>query len=162
MERSTRLITIPFLVASLLAAHGAWAAVSISLSGSWFELVDETDLAGPAGSDLISIYESAADQVQIQILTDIGEDWRVDVRRVDTDWHGDLDLFVRRTSEGSGPGSISGGDSYQELSTSYQEFFSGTDDRSGVNIQIKLEGVSASTGSGNYLTTIYYTIVEVR
>jgi hypothetical protein len=162
MERSTKLAIALLIAAAIISAEGVWAAVSISVTGDWFETIDETDLAGGAGSDLVSTYESAADQVSIDIADAPTESWRVDVRKVDTDWHGDLSLYVRRTSDGSGSGSIAGGASYQQISSTYQEFFSGSLDRSGITAQLMLDGVSAAMGCGNYLTTVYYTVVEVE
>jgi hypothetical protein len=162
MERSTKLAIALLIAAAIISSEGVWAAVSISVTGDWFETIDETDLAGGAGSDLVSTYESAADQVSIDIGDAPTESWRVDVRKVDTDWHGDLILYIRRTSDGSGSGSIAGGTSYQQISSTYQEFFSGNLGRSGVAAQLMLDGVSAGIGCGNYLTTVYYTVVEVE
>ena len=162
MERRPKIGIVLLITAALIPAEGVWAAVSISVTGSWFETIDETDLVGGAGSDLRSTYESAADQVSINVVGADKKSWRIDVRKVDTDWHGDLSLYVRRTSDGSGQGQITGGTSYQQLSDTYQEFFSGDRNRKNVNVQLMLDGVSAQTPCGNYLTTVYYTIVEVR
>ena len=162
MERRPKIGIVLLIAAALIPAEGVWAAVSISVTGSWFETVDETDLVGGAGSDLQSTYESAADQISIDIGGAGKKNWRVDVRKVDTDWHGDLNLYVRRTSDGSGQGQITGGTSYQQLSDTYQQFFSGSRNRRGVSVQLMLEGVSASMPCDNYLTTVYYTVVEVR
>ena len=162
MERRSKIGFVLLLAAALIPAEGVWAAVSISVTGSWFETIDENDLVGGAGSDLQSTYESAADQVSIDLLGAGKKYWRVDVRKVDTDWHGDLDLYLRRTSDGSGKGQIAGGTSYQQVTDTYQEFFNGDGNRRGVNVQLMLDGVSAALPCGNYLTTVYYTVVEVR
>lgn len=162
MERRSRIGFVLLLAAALIPAEGVWAAVSIGVTGSWFETIDETDLVGGAGSDLRSTYESAADQVSIDLLGAGKKGWRVDVRKVDTDWHADLGLYVRRTSDGSGNGQIAGGTSYQQVTDTYQEFFRGDGNRRNVNVQLMLDGVSAELPCGNYLTTVYYTVVEVR
>jgi hypothetical protein len=162
MERSTQIAIVVLIAAALIPAEGVWAAVSISVTGSWFETLDETDLIGGPGSDLKSTIESAADQVSVDIVGAGNKNWRVDVRKVDTDWHSSLGLYLRRTSDGSGQGQITGGTSYQQLSDTYQEFFSGGRNHRGVNIQLMLDGVSAQLECGNYLTTVYYTVVEVN
>ena len=162
MERRSRIGLVLLLAAALIPAEGVWAAVSIRVSGSWFETVDETDLVGGAGSELKSTFESAADQVSITLLGAGQGGWRVDVRKVDTDWHSDLGLYVRRTSDGSGSGQIAGGTSYQQVTDTYQEFFRGSSNRRDVGVQLMLDGVSADLPGGNYLTTVYYTVVEVR
>jgi hypothetical protein len=162
MERSSKIGIVLLIAAALISAEGVWAAVSISVTGSWFETIDETDLVGGPGSDLKSTYESAADQVSIDIVGAGNKNWRVDVRKVDTDWHSSLGLYVRRTSDGSGRGQITGGTSYQQLSDTYQQFFSGHRNRREINVQLMLDGVSAELECGDYLTTVYYTVVEVN
>jgi hypothetical protein len=162
MERRTRIVTVLLLTAALISAEGVWAAVSIRVSGSWFETIDENDLVGAPGSELRATYESAADQVSIDLQGAGNRGWRIDVRKLDTDWHTDLGLYVRRTSDGSGKGQITGGTSYRQVTDTHQEFFEGTDNRRGVNVQLMLDGVSAELPCGDYLTTIYYTVVEVR
>jgi hypothetical protein len=153
---------ILLITAALIPTEGLWAAVSIRVTGSWFETIDETDLVGGAGSELSSSIESAADQVSINLLGAGNKAWRVDIRKVDTDWHGDLSLLARRTSDGAGQGQITGGTSYQQISDTYQAFFNGTHNRRNVNVQLMLDGVSAGLPCGNYLTTVYYTVVEVN
>ena len=162
MERRSRIGFVLLLAAALIPVEGVWAAVSIRVSGSWFETIDETDLVGGAGSQLKSTIESAADQVSITLLGAGNSSWRIDVRKVDTDWHGDLGLYVRRTSDGSGQGQIAGGTSYQQVTDTYQEFFHGDHNRRDANVQLMLDGVSAELPCGNYLTTVYYTVVEVN
>jgi hypothetical protein len=162
MERRSRIGLVLLLTAALIPAEGVWAAVSISVTGSWFETIDETDLVGGAGSELKSTYESAADQISIDLLGAGQKGWRVDVRKVDTDWHAALGLYVRRTSDGVGKGQIAGGTSYQQVTDTYQEFFRGDHNRRNINVQLMLDGVSAELPCGNYLTTVYYTVVEVR
>jgi len=161
MERRSRIGLILLFAAALIPAEGVWAAVSVRVSGSWFETLDETDLVGGAGSQLKSTIESAADQVSITLLGAGNSSWRVDVRKVDTDWHGDLGLYVRRTSDGSGQGQIAGGTSYQQVTDTYQEFFRGRKNCRDASLQLMLDGVSAELPCGNYLTTVYYTVVEV-
>jgi hypothetical protein len=162
MERSSKIGIILLITAALISSEGVWAAVSINVTGSWFETIDATDLVGGAGSELEATCESAADQVSVTIIGAGNKSWRVDVRKVDTDWHNDLGLYVRRTSDGSGSGRVIGGTSYQQLSDTYQEFFSGDHNRRNVSVQLMLDGISADLPCGDYLTTVYYTVVEVR
>ena len=155
MERRLKIGISLLIAAALISSEAVWAAVSISVTGSWFESIDATDLTGGAGSDLPSAYESAADQVSIQVVGAGNSDWCVDIHKVDTDWHGDLGLHVRRTSDGSGQGRISGGTSYQQVSDTHQEFFSGDHNRKNISVQLMLDGVSADLPCGDYLTTVY-------
>ena len=141
--------------AVLCCAHGA-AAPAITAIGNWSLTIDSGDLVGGAGTDLIETYESGADETLIAISNMAGneDNWRVDVRRTDTSWHGDLRLWVRRTGDGSGAGSITGGTSYQEVSSTDGAFFSGAGDRSGIPIQLQLTGVSLQVPPESYSTRL--------
>ena len=140
----------------------AGAVVSITVIGDWSETINASDLQAGAGSDLIDSYQSASDAVSISIsgTTSASDAWRVDVKKVDTNWHGDFILYVKRASDGGG-GSVSGGTSYQQVTDTYQSFFSGSDDVSGINVQLKLSGVSIQIPPDIYTTTVYYTVVDI-
>lgn len=150
---------VPAFAAFILCTSGICWAISITVTGSWSETIDESDLQGGAGSDLIDTYESAANAGIIDISATIG-DWGLDVKKVDTNWHGDFHLYAKRTSDGTGSGSISGGDTYQEVTNTDASFFSGNDDRSNVDIQLQLTGVSIQVPPDIYTTTVYYTVSD--
>lgn len=137
-------------------------AIDIALTGTWALSIDASDLTGGPGTDLIDTYESTADQITVTISNTAGADdnWRVDIRRTDTTWHGDFGLHVKRTGDGTGGGSISGGTAYQEVTTSDGAFFSGAGDRTDVPIQLKLTGVSVQVAPDTYSTTVTYTVVD--
>ena len=147
-------------VVLLLAGGPALEAVSISVLGSWSQTVGELDLVGGAGSDLTGSYESALDQGMISIAGTLGS-WRVDVKKSDTTWHNDLRLDVQRTSGGTGTGSISGGATYLEVTSVDTTFFSGDADRSDVDVQLKISGVSVSLEIGSFSTTVTYTVTDL-
>lgn len=134
-------------------------AISITVTGSWSETINASDLQAGAGSDLISTYQSAADALSIDISSTSGN-WAVDVKKVDANWHNNLHLHVKRTSDGTGPGSISGGNTYQEVTDIGQSVFSGNGDRSNVNTQLKLTGVSIQVPIDSYSSTVYYTVYD--
>lgn len=163
MTRIIRHIWLVLLLALVVIGVTSHASISITLvSDGWLEIIDKSDLIAGAGTDLISTYESTSDQVSINISgTTSGEDnWRVDVKRVDTDWHNDLSLYAQRTSNGSGGGTISGGSQYMAVTTGDQTFFSGRGDRTGIEVQLKVSGVSIQIPPGTYTTTLYYTVVD--
>ena len=137
-------------------------AIDITAVGSWSRSITSDDLVAGAGSELKGDYESAVDAVSIDISATAGasDSWRVDVKKVDTNWQGNLILYIKRTSNGTG-GSISGGTAYQEVTDSNTSFFSGSDDVSGVKAQLKLSGVSVQIPIDIYTTTVYYTIVDI-
>ena len=160
--RRLRRLTLAISVMSLLSFTGGRPldAITITVVGSWSKTVGAADLIAGAGSDLTSTYESGANQGVMSIGSPIGS-WRVDVKKLDTVWDTDLHLDVRRTSDGTGLGSISGGTTYIEITGVDTTFFSGDDDRSDVDLQLRISGVSVSLGVSNFSTTITYTVVDV-
>ena len=161
--RITTGFLIPFIIfGSIAAGEKTQAQINITVTGSWSETIDASDLQDGAGSDLIDTYESIADAVSISIsgTTGASDNWRVDVKKLDTNWDSSFHLYVKRTSNGTG-GSVSGGTAYQELTDVDESFFSGSDDVSGIDIQLKLSGVSVQIPPDSYMTTVYYTVVDI-
>ncbi|MCK4428014.1 MAG: hypothetical protein KAW16_05995 [candidate division Zixibacteria bacterium] len=139
-------------------------AIDLSATGGWTETVDETDLVSGAGSDLIDTYESATDATTMTIYNCTGDtdNWQIKVRRIDEGgWHQDFTLSVKRTSDGNGNGSVSGGLSYIEITTTDTELFSGAGNRSNISIQYKLTGMSINVSPDSYSKTIAFTVVDI-
>lgn len=136
-------------------------AIDISATGGWNETIDASDLVSGAGSDLNNAYRSAGNATKLRI-TGINptDNWRVDVRRTDSNWHSDFTLRVKRTSDGAGPGSISGGLSFIKIDTIDTQFFSGTGRRRNIKLKYRLTGMSVSVPPQIYTTTITYTVVD--
>ena len=151
---------------------GLWTAAAVCLllpacamagdilaTGGWTRTVDASDLVSGAGSGLNSTYESATDATDLDLSTTLS--YRVDVRQNTGTWDAALTLYVKRTSDGSGGGSISGGTAYQQVTTTYLEFFTGSLTRSDVYVQYKVEGVSLDLAPDNYMTTVNFTIIDL-
>lgn len=132
----------------------------ITVTGSWTENIDASDLQAGAGSDLIDTYESASDQIDIYVDAQGARNYRVDVRKNDANWHSNFQLSVRRTSDGTGYGWVSGGTSYQEVTDTDQSFFTGNRDRQDIKVQLRLTGVSVQVPTDIYTTTVWYTVVN--
>jgi hypothetical protein len=146
----------------LVLPAGPVHAIDIALAGSWAVSIDAGDLTGGPGTDLTDTYESETAQITITISNTpgSGDNWRVDVKRMDTNWDSDLTLEVRRTGDGAGGGSISGGTTYQEIDTTDTAFFSGSGDRSDITLQLRLSGVSVHVPPDAYSTSVTYTVVD--
>ena len=154
------------IAASICSAAIPLFSQDISISGSWELTIDESDMQSGMISDLNSTYESPTDQVSATISNSsygwFGTwYWRVDVSRDNSQWNNNLHLDVRRSSGGFGFGSISGGTSYQEVTTSTQAFFTGVSFRLWIGFQYRLRGVSAAVPAGTYAATVTYTVVEL-
>jgi hypothetical protein len=155
--------TIRLLLFGLIIFCGPLGAdISINVIGTVFRTISASDLQGGAGTDLKTSYESAPPDISINITGTTGpsDNWEVDVKKIDTGWHDSFHLYIKRSSPGSGSGTISGGDVYQEVTGTDQAFFNGSGDRSDINIQFELSGVSVQIPPANYLTTVYYTIID--
>ena len=163
MKRVTKRLILVTLCAIL--SSGTVCAITITVFGTWDLIITDLDLQGGAGDDFNPSYESAIDAVTVDIggIHPFNQNYRVDVSKVDSTWHSNFHLYVRRTSEGSGhnKSSISGGITYQEVTDIDQTFFSGLGGRSGITIQLNLTGVSIQVPPDSYVTTIYYTALEI-
>jgi hypothetical protein len=157
--RKKKAVTYTLLAASavFVCSGGLCWAISISANGSWTETIGAPPPA--AGDDLPNTCESASNVISINI-TATSSNWGLTVKKIDSKWHSNLHLWVKRTSDGSGTGSISGGSSYIEATDTDNAFFNGNGDRNNVNIQLKLTGVSIHVPPDTYTTTVYYTVSD--
>ena len=158
--RKKKAVTYTLLAVSavLVCSGGLCWAISISATGSWSETTGSPPPA--AGSDLPNTCESTTNAISINITATNGN-WGLTVKKINSKWHDSLHLWVKRTSDGSGSGSISGGSSYQETTDIDSDFFNGNGDRSNVNIQLKLTGVSIQVPPDTYTATVYYTVSDL-
>lgn len=140
----------------------ALAVLNITVTGSWSQSIDKNNLTGGAGTNLTSTYTSAqnANLMTITGTKNRNDRWQVTIRRIDTSWNSTLQLLARRTSNGSGNGTVSGGQTYIQVTTSATTFFSGAGDLSSIAIQLQLTGASLQVSPSQYVTTIQYTIVD--
>ncbi len=136
-------------------------APEITVTGSWALTIGIGDLQGGPGSDFNSTYESAVDQIIIDIKGKKVADWRVYVSKVDITWDNRMLLYVRITDPGTGPGSLSGGSTYQQITDTDQEFFSGGKNRQNIEAQLQLDGMTVEIPQNTYTTTVYYTVIEI-
>lgn len=139
----------------LLALPGLAQGADLTSIGDWVESITAANLVSGAGSDVQSQFESVSGVTSLTISNAPGA-WTLRVRG--SGGHGDVTVLVKRTSGGSGSGSISGGTAYQELTGSDAELFSGTDARSGIPLQFKLTGLSRNVAPATYLSSIIFTV----
>jgi hypothetical protein len=139
-------------------------ALDFTVTGGWSLSIGGADLQGGPGSDLTDTYLSAANAVVIDITNAVDqfEQWYVDIHRVDVNWDSGLSLSALRTSDGSGLGTIAGGLAVQPVTTAAAEFFQGTGDRSAIQVQLVLSGVSVTLGRDGFSTQIVYTLRDAN
>lgn len=136
-------------------------AIDLSASGGLMRIVNSSHLVAGAGSNLATTFDDAA-ATNLAIVNTSGssDHWRIDVSRIDSTWNNILKLYVKRISDGSGSGAVTGGLSYVEITGNEIEFFSGAGDRSGLSISYELTGMSVAVPPNMYSTTITYTVVD--
>jgi hypothetical protein len=146
--------TIPLAAIFLaLAPSTARAAITMSCVGSWTVNVQ---LVGPSGGS--DTYESPSGQLQVSVTGISGRrNWTVTVRRSTTGLPPGATLYIRRTGNGSGTGSIAGGTAYQELTTGDVLFFTGTGPRTAIYVQVKLYIPGVLADPTTYVNQITYT-----
>lgn len=125
--------------------------------GDWTETLTASHLVSSAGSDLQNQLVSIAGVTTLTISNAPGA-WILRARRSSTQWNDNFALFVKRTSSGSGSGSISGAESFIEITGSDAEIFSGSEDRSSISLQFKLTGLATNVSAATYLSSIIFTV----
>jgi hypothetical protein len=148
---------ISLVVFFVLLLGKAEGLEDITATGGWTRTITTSDLISGAGSNLQNTYTSVSNAT-VLTLTSSGA-WRVDVQRTDTSWRAEFTLSAQRTSNGTGSGTISGGQSYIAVTAVAQEFFRGTFNRNNVNAQYRLAGMSVTIPPATYTTTVTFTIV---
>jgi hypothetical protein len=158
------LIILIFFLGSILLINEAQSQISISVKEKgWSESIDGYDLESGPGSNLLPAYENTLNQISIEVTgtSNSSDSWRVDIKKTNITWNNNLVFSVKRTSDGSGNGSIDpSGSSYLDLTNIDQTFFSGSGNRNGVYIRYKFSGVSVLIPPKEYKITITYTIVD--
>jgi hypothetical protein len=142
----------------------------INTSGAWYPSV-ASNLITDAGLNYSSSLkvQSPSNQTLISLSLEGGifnvlfNNWQVDVSRYDTKWNPNLNLEVRRTSNGSGTifGSISGGTIFQEVTPNSKSFFNGVGNYSGIGIQYQISGLSVLIPADTYSTTVMFTLIDI-
>lgn len=134
------------------SGNNSWTTLEISSS----DLVDNK-----AGQNLNSSYSSSTNQLIMSIVNSGNDDqYSVGVVISSTLPNG-MKISVLRTGDGSGTGTIAGGDSSAiDVGTSERQLFYGTRDRSSVPVQVILSGVSLGASPDQYIRYLTFTVHE--
>ena len=125
-------------------------------SGDWTQAIRAANLTAGAGSDLPTQFESGS-AATVQSITSKNS-WSVSVSKSDALWNSNLTLWVRRTSDGTGGGTISGGQSYVQVTSISTVLYSGSKDRSGIQLQYRISGISKGVPPSLYNTGVVFTL----
>lgn len=143
------------LIACMLGGNEVSSA-QLEIIGSWSPVIGAADLWGVPGSDFRSPIESDSAQSTLAVVGTEGRAWVLKVRRSDSNMPEGVRFALRRTTTGSGPGAIDGGADYVFPETADVIFLTGFGDRMGINLQLKLEGVSLHQSPGFYGANLVY------
>jgi hypothetical protein len=142
------------------ALAGGLGAINLTVSGSWSAAIDVSNLQGGAGSDLIPSLESPLNVSTLSVSQASGQNWQVSVRKIDGTWPAGLAMAVKRTSNGTGSGTIAGGTAYLNVTSVDQTFFTGYGGHSTIYLCFQLSGLSVQIPPSAYSTTLVYTVVQ--
>ncbi|MFO7889388.1 MAG: hypothetical protein R6V04_03515 [bacterium] len=138
-----------------------WAQADVTVTGYWALNITAADISGGPGSPLNDTYESLIDQILIEIGGRRVFDWIVYVRRSDVIWNSDFCLNIKRTGEGQGGGTVTGGTAYQEITTVDTEYLQGSKKLKNIPNQLQLKLLSGVVDSRTYQTTVIYTVIDL-
>ncbi len=157
MRRPAGLIVCLLFTAAIPAA-----ALSFTVVGGWSLEINETNLSGTAGSDFTATSTSVANAAVVNVAdaVDQFEAWYIDINKTDVAWDSSLTLSSIRTSDGIGLGTISGGTVLLEITDTAQRFFQGTGNRSSIQTQFQVDGLSVTLGVQALSVTIVYTLLD--
>jgi hypothetical protein len=151
MSRKSLFILIVFLFSAFLSK-----SQRISVSGN--PTFSATDLnVTEAGDNFTSTITSTSGSL-IKISNASTRYWHISVDRVDVSWNSNLHLWVRRSGNGTGYYAPYDGTTFQEVTSIDTYFFAGYGNLSSIPIQYQVSNISMLIPSGNYSTTIYYTV----
>lgn len=138
------------------------SALDLEVTGDWTNTLDVSDLKNGIGSNFTSPQLSANNQTILEIMNciDDSDNWQINVRRSDSNWHPNLVMQVKRRSDGRGSGTITDGGAWRDITESDQYFFSGSGDRTKIKIKYRVQNVTMEIPVGTKMTTIHYTVID--
>ncbi len=114
-----------------------------------------------AGEDYSLETESKHDGVRLDVKKlKKSSYWRIAVSKNDINWDRQVQIYVRRTTNGNGNGYVWGGQNYSEVRNMPATFMQGYGILNNIYLQYKLVGISMELPADTYYTDIVYTIYE--
>lgn len=164
MRHARRRVVFYLLVWLVISASSAQGSTTLNIiPGNWALSISSADLLSGPGSNLRPVYEDTGSPSYLNITgtSGVADAWRIDVKKVDSIWNASTSLSVKRASDGTGPGSIMGGEAYQQIENTDSAFCSGTADRNNIQLQLEFRGMSLQVPPNTYSTTLVYTVVDI-
>ena len=141
----------------LASSHAADVQV---LGGPSVSVLGAAHLEAGAGTDFRSPVVSDVLLAVLEISNTGGASWSLKIALDGpAQWPAGVGIFLKR-SGGSGEAGLSDGLGWRALTGDLQPFFSGAGDYPGVEILLRVDGVSVHTPPGGYALTLRY-VLEV-
>ncbi|NEW78904.1 MAG: hypothetical protein GZ086_05650 [Gelidibacter sp.] len=135
--------------------------IDITVIGSWMKTINASDIS-EAGNDYPAAYTSNTNQTIMTINPKNSSKLiYVFVKKTDIDWNNNLNLKIKRNSNGTnGNSSINGGIIFQTITNIDTNFFTCTGPFVNVPFQYEITGISVLLPVQNYSTTIMFTVMH--
>lgn len=156
------IILIGFLaISNMVFSQPVDLTISGIDNGNWAKTIAASDIS-EAGNDYPTSYESNTNQT---LLTINPKNWNkliiVYVKRNDIAWNTNLNLKVKRTSNGTnGNTNIGGGLIYQTITNIDANFFTCKGYHAFIPLQYEITGISVVLPAQSYSTEIMYTVMH--
>ncbi len=172
IQKKNKQAILYYFILTFLSFQGF--SQSISVSGSDWN-VDLTGEITEAGEDFVGTYESANNQILVSMsipgLLLVGSQATASIHYEENlVWQNNVVIESRRTGSGISGSicllcSVSGGGSYQVITTNAVSFFTlntgaglVTNTRNNIPVQLRLSGITTSIPADNYSAEIVFTI----
>ncbi|MHB1146068.1 MAG: hypothetical protein ACYC01_00580 [Lutibacter sp.] len=135
--------------------------IELTVTGNWSKNITATDIS-EAGNDYPATYASNTNQTLLTINPkNLNKPINVYVSRSDISWNSNLNLKVKRTSNGTnGNTNISGGLIYQTITNIDANFFVCYGYHTFIPLQYEITGISVLLPVQSYSATITYTVMH--
>ncbi|MBN1410942.1 MAG: hypothetical protein JW969_08855 [Spirochaetales bacterium] len=157
--RKLKIIILITILFPLCITSGANVNIKLGNNATWTVTIDS--VTSP-GMDVTNEYYSGDTAYYFTTINTNKTNWRIDMDRTTGSWNGSIRLSVIRLTDGTGAGSVTGGDTtYVLIDGTTREFFHGDQDRADVYFRYRIDQVTASVlNYTTYSTTITFTGVD--
>lgn len=150
-----------FFACLIALAAGRVEAIDLTATGNLAAGAIPAAALVAAGTRPVGTYEyPSSTGLDVTLTKNKRDNWSIEVRHSTTSWPPAVKLWVKRSSNGIGAGTLSGGEIYQEVTASNRTLCSGAGDRSGISLAFQLTGLSLLDPPGSYHSSALFTVVD--
>jgi hypothetical protein len=153
--RRTLLLAALYLLFAVTFAF-SFPTAEITATGSWTRTLSSADLTGGPGTDFPLQIDQGTPVSTLVTFNELSGNgtWRCRLVMTTASWSPTVTLWVRRISNHTG---VTGGTSWQQVTTTATELFRATEDATDIQIEYRFDNLSVTAGPGDFTTTITWT-----